>query len=150
MPLLTTKYEFHPWYLSEFPEKIRPKIEGMLERVRKSVTDSDDADRSSYSDLTDELLPAYVRNLLGQYYIPMGYRVPNEFSGDIPALVYVAELRATPFVHPTLQEQAHKLADTLQNLFGDYGLMLYVDKASLGRFDVRRGSQDITEKPSRK
>lgn len=128
MPCLTTKYGFHPWYLSEMPADVRTRAESMLSRVEKLLQGTHSRD-------------------VAQYLIPMGYQVPNEFSGDIPALVYVAELRAKPDVHPTLQERAHQLADSLLSLFGEEcGLVLHVDKTSQGRFDVKRGSQDIVER----
>ena len=78
----------------------------------------------------------------------MGYRVPFRMTGGIPALVYIAELRASPFTHPTLQERAMEVADTLEESFAEFGLKLYVDRENQGRFDARRGHQDITEKKS--
>jgi thymidylate synthase ThyX len=129
MPCLTTEYGFHSWYLSEMPEEVRTSVEHMLSRLQKT--------------LAETRAPSVLR----QYLIPMGYQVPNEFSGDIPSLVYVAELRAKPDVHPTLQDRAHQLADSLLSLFGEEcGLVLHVEKGAQGRFDVRRGSQDIVER----
>ena len=59
--------------------------------------------------------------------------------------MYVVELRAQAVVHPTLHEVALWMADALLNRFGDLGLKLYVDREK-GRFDVKRGLQDIVRK----
>ena len=80
-----------------------------------------------------------------QYYIAMGYLVPCRFSGDIKALVYLAELRSTRFVHPTLVEQILKMIASLKELFAKDGLVLHLDEEP-NRFDIRRGEQDIVEK----
>ena len=73
----------------------------------------------------------------------MGYKVPVLLSGDIPALVYLAELRATRFVHPTLQKKAIQLGDILEKT---YNIRMYIDRDDVGRFDAKRGNQDIIEK----
>ena len=78
-----------------------------------------------------------------QYYVPMGFRVPCRVSGDLAALVYLVELRSTVFVHPTLQTVAKEMAKILENEFSSSGLRLHVDWNEAGRFDVRRGKQDI-------
>lgn len=126
MPLLTTKLGFHQWYLNELPEDIQERGLSLLKKIESVCADIDP--------------------LVAQYAIPMGYLTANEFSGDIPALTYVAELRATVFVHPTLQEQAFKLASILEKKFGKFGYKTYVDPSTYGRFDVRRGKQDIVIK----
>jgi thymidylate synthase ThyX len=127
MPLLTTKFGFEPWYLSELPNILREEAEKLLGEHKKEIEKS------------------FSRQEVLQYYIPMGYRVPNQLSGDLPALVYLAELRATRFVHPTLQKRAHQMADILKRRFGKFGLKIYVD-SEIGRFDVQRGEQDIIKK----
>jgi hypothetical protein len=75
----------------------------------------------------------------------MGYRVPCRFSGDLKALVYLAELRSTRFVHPTLVEQMLKMIESMKELFEKDGLILHLDDEP-NRFDVKRGEQDIVEK----
>ncbi len=127
MPLLTTVHGFEPWYLNELPEDIRQKAVALLKTT----------DLLSF--LSD------ISPLDAQYYIPMGYRVSNRITGDLPAFVYLAELRATPFVHPTLQKQAHRIAGFLTDNFGEYGLQVHTAK-EIGRFDIKRGEQDIVKK----
>jgi hypothetical protein len=75
----------------------------------------------------------------------MGYNISNRLAGSLPPLVYLAELRATRFVHPTLRAKAKMMADTLSNLFGKYGLKIHLD-AEIDRFDIKRGEHDIVLK----
>ncbi len=82
---------------------------------------------------------------LRQYYIPMGYKVANRLSGNLPALIYMIELRSSVFVHPTLRKIAFSMAKVIEKKFDRYGLKLYLEKES-HRFDVGRGKQDIVLK----
>ncbi len=127
MPLLTNEIGFHPWYLEELPEVQREQAKQLLDIQRKRI---------NQLGLSRELR---------QYYLPMGYLVSCRITGALPQIVYLIELRATRFVHPTLQMRAVQMAGALDNLFGKCGLVLHLD-ADPGRFDVRRGSHDITEK----
>jgi thymidylate synthase ThyX len=127
MPLLTEDLGFHPWYLDELPEVQRQEAIELLE-VQRQRTDG--------LGLSPELR---------QYYLPMGYLTSNHITGGLPQLVYLVELRATRFVHPTLRMRAQQMADVLLEKFGASGLVLHLD-ADPGRFDIRRGSHDITEK----
>ncbi len=127
MPLLSSAYGMHPWYFESLPAKIAQEAQGLVRRQLDAM------DAFSEDDL------------LRQYYLPMGMCVPCRLTGDIPALVYVVELRAQATVHPTLHEIALSMADILLERFSRYGLKLYVDREK-GRFDVRRGLQDIVRK----
>jgi predicted RNA-binding protein YlqC (UPF0109 family) len=73
----------------------------------------------------------------------MGYKIPVILSGDLSALIYTIELRATSFVHETLQVKAIEMADLLEKT---YGLKLHVNREDVGRFNIKRGNQDIVEK----
>lgn len=131
MPLLSTKFGFEPWYLEQLP----PDLAG---------------------DVVNFILPAFEGKILRwgkqnpsetlQYYIPMGYRVPCEVTGDLPALIYLAELRSGSMVHPTLRPKAQAIAKILESEYGYCGLRLHVDHSEVGRFDIKRGHQDIVEK----
>ncbi len=127
MPLLTTEIGFETWYLNELPEEIRkialPFLKTQEEKIKKLGTSKEDA----------------------QYYTAMGYRISNRLTGNLPSLVYLAELRATRFVHPTLRYKAIKLANTLSELFGNLGLVMHLD-AEPDRFDIKRGEHDIVLK----
>lgn len=80
---------------------------------------------------------------LRQYYLPMGLNISNYLSGDLPALVYLVELRATSLVHPTLAMQAAKMADLLSEKYEQaLGLKIHLSSEP-GRFDIKRGEADI-------
>ena len=127
MPLLTTEIGFEPWYLSELPEDVRAKAESFLKTQAQKI--------KALSVSKEE----------AQYYTPMGYKVSNRLTGNIPTLVYLVELRATRFVHTTLRNVARKMADTLVELFGKNGLVLHLDEER-DRFDIKRGEHDIVLK----
>lgn len=131
MPLLTPDLGFEEWYISAMPKKVRRDLLNVL---------------SLFQRMHSEWREKGVSEKVLQYYTPMGYRVPISLSGDIAALVYLAELRATALVHPTLQKRATQMADVLERELGQHGLALHVDRDNCGRFDVRRGTQDIVLK----
>lgn len=127
MPLLTEQLGFHPWYLQQLPGPESRDAVHHLARHRR---------------WTNKLkLSPEIR----QYYVPMGYLTSNRLTAALPQLVYLVELRATRFVHPTLSIRANQMAQTLLRLFSKSGLVLHLDPEP-GRFDIRRGTHDITEK----
>ncbi len=127
MPLVTTDHGFEEWYLEELPDHFR-------EEARNFIQSQEDAIHA----LT-------VSDEERQYYIAMGYRLPNRITGSLPHLVYLTELRATRFVHPTLRLRAKQIAETLEREFGKDGLVIHLDQDP-DRFDVKRGEHDITIK----
>lgn len=127
MPLHTTRHGFHPWYIGELGEGFAQEAEKLLGGVERAL-----------SEITQD-------KFLSQYYIPMGYLMPNRLTGDLHALTYLAELRGTRFVHPTLRQRAYQIAGMLEKEFGPYGLALHLDD-NPDAFDVKRGQQDIVEK----
>lgn len=124
MPLLTTDLGFNPWYLDELPEELRTKATSLLQSQEQLI----------------EALGCDEN--IRQYYIGMGYNTANRLSGDLSALTYLVELRATRFVHPTLRYQAQAMARELESLFGKDGLVIHLDQEA-DRFDVKRGEHDI-------
>lgn len=127
MPLLTHKHGFNQWYLNALPAELKEKTEKFI---------ADQEARIEKLEASEEVK---------QYYTAMGYLVPIRFSGDLKALVYLAELRSTRFVHPTLVAQMLKMIKILKDLFEKDGLVLHLDEAP-NRFDVRRGEHDILAK----
>ena len=127
MPLLTDELGFEEWYLYELPKEVKEKaislLEGQKSKISKLQISKEDK----------------------QYYLPMGYKTSNRLVGNIPSLVYIVELRATRFVHPTLRKRAKQMADKLLELFSSSGLVLHLDQES-DRFDIKRGEHDITLK----
>jgi len=128
MPSVTWKHGFHPWYLDQLPDEVREKAIDLLSQ------------QEGWLNINERGLS---RNI--QYYVAMGYQQPCRLIGDLAALTYIVELRGTRFVHPTLVEVALQMADVLLERFARYGLVLHMDDEP-GRFDVRRGEQDIVRR----
>lgn len=126
MPLLTAEIGFSEWYLSQLTPTLRAEAENLIAQQADITTK-----------LTDD---AAIR----QYYLPMGYNISNYLTGDLPALVYLVEIRATSLVHPTLAKRAGEMAEVLTKHYADCGLALHLDPDP-GRFNVRRGEHDIVK-----
>ncbi|MEX0918107.1 MAG: FAD-dependent thymidylate synthase [Candidatus Paceibacterota bacterium] len=126
MPLLTSDIGFNEWYLNELSSSLRQEAEETIEKLKAATND----------------LP--VSQEEKQYYIPMGYNTSNNFSSDLPALLYMVELRATRFVHPTLRQQAAAMAKLLEEQYKDIGLVIHLD-SEMDRFDIKRGEHDIVK-----
>ena len=127
MPLVVMDHGFGEWYLSEFPKKLREKAINLLKSQKVAI----------------EKLKTTKE--IAQYYIPMGYNLPNKITGNLNSLTYLAELRATRFVHPTLRSIAIKIAKTIEKEFGNCGLSVHLDPDP-DRFDIKRGTHDIVIK----
>lgn len=127
MPLLSMDIGFEDWYLKELPEEIRSKAIILLKHQE------------------DKINKLKISKEDKQYYTAMGYKTSNRITGNLPSLVYLAELRATRFVHPTLRKRAKQIADNLSELFGSLGLRIHLDP-EIDRFDIKRGEQDIVLK----
>jgi len=127
MPLLNTKHGFEKWYLNELPKGLKEDAIKFLSKQEKLVGGLKCSPETK------------------QYYTAMGYRLPNRLTGSLPAILYLAELRATRFVHPTLRKRAIQIAQTLLKEFGSSGLTLHPDDDP-DRFDIKRGSHDIVKK----
>jgi thymidylate synthase ThyX len=127
MPLLTTELGFENWYLDELPVEIKTKALEVLKIQKEKI---------SHLNISKEEK---------QYYIPMGYKTSCRITGGLPGIVYIAELRATQFVHPTLRKRAKQMIAKLLENFEKFGLVLYLDKES-DRFDIKRGEHDIVLK----
>jgi thymidylate synthase ThyX len=125
MPLLTIKRGFHKWYLSQLPAETRKKAEELIKDQMRQI----------------RALKAPKEIL--QYYIAMGFLVDCEVTYGLPATVYVAELRSSRYVHPTLREIAHKMHGTLCKKFPRLKMNCDLEPSD---WDVRRGLQDITRK----
>jgi len=124
MPLLTSDIGFHEWYLDELTEDLKAEATELIAELATAA-----------NELTDD-------EALRQYYLPMGFKISNYVSGDLPAWVYLVELRASSLVHPTLAVQAAKMADILRETYKDIDLAIHITSEA-GRFDVKRGEADI-------
>jgi len=127
MPLLSTRYGFHPWYLEQLPNGLRAQAEHLI------------------SEQTDAIRALDASPEEKQYLTAMGFRVPLRYAFDLPGLVYLVELRSGKTVHPTLRLVAWRMADELSRRFPDVALHVDRDRDD---WDIRRGGQDITERES--
>lgn len=121
IPLLTTDLGFNQWYIGNFPDEVREKLPEHLRMIEKAIDDLN---------ITGEQR---------QYFIPIGYDTSNRFTGDLPATIYMVEIRDSRFVHPTLQRVAHSIGEQITR---NLGIRLNVDPEP-NRFDLKRGEQDI-------
>lgn len=128
MPLLSDSWGFEPWYFEQMSSVLRDDARAFLAKYTREVR---------LLGLAPELT---------QYYLPMGYRVACRITGDIPALMWMVELRSGITVHPTLRVVAQEISRLMLEKLGPYGLKLYIDD-SPDRFSYKRGTQDIVEKP---
>ena len=115
---------FNDFYLEALPENLREKAKTHL----KDVEDAIEKLNLSKED--------------AQYFVPMGYNCANVISGTIPAMVYMSELRATRFVHPTLRIVAQLIAQDLEDTLD---IKMHLDDEP-DRFDIKRGEHDIVIK----
>lgn len=127
MPLLTTRFGFDAWYLDHLPSDVRQEAETLIaEQTRAIETITQDP-------------------IQRQYYTGMGFRVPCRVSYGLPAALYTIELRSGKTTHPSLrlivQDMGRALHAKLPNL------KMHIDFNS-DDWDVRRGLQDITTKPT--
>jgi thymidylate synthase ThyX len=127
MPLLTADIGFHDWYLDELTDSLRSEAITLIAELTGAA-----------EKLVDDVA-------LRQYYLPMGLKISNYLSGDLPALLYLVELRATSLVHPTLAVQAANMAAALKATYKDIGIQIHLSSEP-GRFDVKRGEADIIKK----
>jgi thymidylate synthase ThyX len=125
MPLLTTQYGFHAWYMNQLPESLQKKAGQLVEKQKRAI----ERLRVSEEDR--------------QYFIPLGFQVPCRFTFDLPAALYFIELRSGRMVHPTLRPIAHAMYSEFKQAFPMIEL-----HGDLGRddWDICRGLQDIQKK----
>ncbi len=126
MPMLTPKIGFHDWYLDQLGDELRKKAKELIMEIKHWW------EGSVYAQ-GEEIL---------QYYMPMGFLVACRVTGDLPGMVYLVELRSGSTVHPTLREVAQDMGRQIRDL----GIPIYIDESDMGRFDVKRGTQDIVAK----
>ncbi len=130
LPILTSDYGMHPWHLDQlkdlniniYTEAIN-LIEFNAEKLSKVPVDS-------------------VEKMIAlQYMHPMGMLVPVEIDLALDEMFYIAELRSSKTVHPTLRpialELGRYLRDTLE-------VPVYLDESE-DQFVPSRGRQTITK-----
>lgn len=127
MPLLTTYFGFHEWYLKELSPASRLKAEALItEQINR------------LNDLSVD--PTAL-----QYYIPLGFLVSCRTTYGLPQMAYVIDLRTDKTVHPTYRAVAQEMAESVRKHFPTVKLH---DDRDESNWDVRRGKQDIIKKPA--
>lgn len=125
MPLLTTHFGFHSWYLGQLSDHLRQKAVTLI---------TEQTERINLLDVSEENR---------QYYIPLGFLVSCRTYYSLPQMVYVTELRSGITVHSTYREVAHKMHYALKKEFPE--LVVHSD-LNENDWDLRRGTQDIIKK----
>jgi thymidylate synthase ThyX len=125
MPILTTKHGFYDWYLNQLPEKFRPKAVAKIASLQKQI-DALDCDPT-----------------IKQYYTAIGYTIACEVTYGLPASIYVAELRSSQTVHPTLRTIAQKMGQYIKKTVPSIAIHCDMSKDI---FTIKRGAQDIVKK----
>jgi len=125
MPLVTTHFGFHPWYLEQLPEDLRAEAETLIKKQTEKINNLQASDEDK------------------QYYISLGFLVSCRTYYSLPEMIYVTELRSDPTVHPTYRMIAHQMHQALAKTFPDLALH---SNLSPSEWDIRRGQQDIVKK----
>ena len=125
MPLLTMSHGFETWYLDQLDAATRNKAVELLRVQEEAIA-------SLKCGPTDK-----------QYLVAMGFKVPVSITMGLPAFLYLAELRSTKSVHPTLRAKIHWMVDEFQKVFPE--IKMHIDRDPDG-WDVRRGTQTIEKK----
>jgi len=123
MPLLTTKFGFHPWYLEQLDAAMIGEAKDLIAMQEDALAKFDPVQR--------------------QYLVAMGYRVQLHLTFALPALVYIFELRSSKAVHPTLRAIVQQAIKQFRKRHPT--VTLHVDEDP-SHWDVRRGTQTIKEK----
>jgi len=125
MPLLTTNFGFHSWYIEQLPDDLRQTALTLINKQK---------------DLINKL---ECSDIWKQYYTALGFLVPCQITYGLPALIYTIELRSGNTVHASLRKIAQTMGRTIKSTFPN--IAIYIDE-TLDEWDIRRGLQDITLK----
>lgn len=121
MPLLTTKLGFHPFYLENLPESLIDEAVDLVAGIQNKFLESEEN---------------------WQYAVPMGFKVNIMMKFDVNQAIYLAKLRSSVTVHPTLRVWAQELGRFLQN---EFAIDAEVDYSE-DNWTLKRGVQDIVKK----
>lgn len=126
LPILTTRYGFHQWYLNSLPESLRAKAITLIALQTERIN----------------ALYEHHSDVEVQYYIPLGFIVHGLLDCDYPQATYIAEIRSSKFVHPTLRKLAVQIAKVVDNC----GLSNNFVEWDEDDFTIKRGQQDIIKR----
>ena len=127
----------HPWYVGHLNEPLRRRHEAILREVALIYRDR----RVSHG--VGEYHLTLADKLEFQYVCVLGQQVMGEMSMDLGEAAYIAELRSSKTVHPTLRPLAISLGEYLET---EFGLAVDIDRSPDAGVVYRRGTQTIVEK----
>ena len=127
MPLLSTRWHFHSWYIKQLPDALKQRAAELLESTDEKIS------------------KLHVGDIKAQYYVPMGYLVPCHVTYGLPAAVYIADLRTQKTVHPTMRAAAMQMANCLREELPSLALH---DDRDQDDWSTRRGKQLVLEQKS--
>jgi len=133
MPLIDESLGFQPWYLSQLEELLPNDFSTIMTEVNQLLETIREFDAKG----------VFGDKFIRQYYYPMGMRVPVSLSYHLPQTIYVAELRSSTTVHPTIRPLMQQMGDKLAQLHPGIALYVNYDKAV---WDIKRGEQTISAK----
>jgi len=132
MPLLSDELGFHPWYIAQLPGSRCAEAEAFI----AAQLDEFRLLRSEHG----------LDRAAAQYFLPIGMNVLCRLRYSLPQMVYVAELRSSQTVHPTLRVVAQQMASALKRQHPQ--LTLHVDTAP-SELCAKRGEQDIVRRDAK-
>lgn len=122
-PIATTHFGVEPWYIDQLHDSLKEEAVALLGEAK-------------------EASKAFDRTIDAQYIVPMAYQVNFCMRGNWDKFDYITELRTKTTVHPTLRRKMAIVAKELNTL--NPMQLRFTDSEDV--FDVRRGTQTITEK----
>jgi thymidylate synthase ThyX len=125
MPLATTKFGFHQWYLDQLPAVLKTEAEKLIAQQTERI------EKLSCDDETK------------QYFVSLGYLVSCRMYFSLPGLLYMIELRSDTTVHPTIRPIMAKIDHELSQRFPKLALHTNLNESD---WDIRRGKQTIEQK----
>ena len=144
MPLIDNVNGYHPWYINQLPTGSMAALSELINSISKFLEKTIPSDKVTYTveQATKARAASFSAKLKNQYLLPMMTLVDVVLSYDLNQLTYVAELRGSPTVHPTLRAFVQDVAT--QVLDDSPGLNLFVNM-DRDEFSIKRGKQDITK-----
>lgn len=130
--------DIHPWYLEQFGV-YRDEIESALERILDNTRSISEPYLDKSFSVSARAFDEAQANM--QYLYPLGTTVPVILEYSLQEAIYVAELRSSSTVHPTLRPIAHNIAKILSK---EFGVRVNVD-TDQSKFCLKRGAQTIFE-----
>lgn len=130
LPILTSDYGMHPWYLDQL-RAISPNI----------CMEAENLIARNSNMLEIVVVDSAAKMVALQYIHPMGCMVPVEMNLALDELFYIAELRSSKTVHPTLRPVAQAMGRFIRDTLK---LKVYFDESEDG-FLPWRGRQTISK-----